>query len=144
MNRPKNIENDQRAKRRRIPFEVPESYFEEFPERIQNRLQGSRDTRVHRIRPWLAYAAIFVGLITLGYAGFRILKSQESGPRLTSEEINETIEYFAYVIDDEMLISEVLESGIDFSPETSVLQEDEIIQYLSEDEDIDIPTLMIE
>jgi len=128
---------------RKNPFEVPESYFESFPLKIQERLTESRKPVRRSIRPQLAIAAMFIGLIAVGYAGFRILSSQEEPVFFSSEELNETLEYFAYEIDDEMLVSAIVESGISFSPSSSDLLGDEIIQYLSE-EDIDISDLMID
>ena len=128
---------------RKIPFEVPDSYFENFPGKIQEHLTESRKPVVRSIRPQLAIAAMFIGLITVGYAGFRILSSPEKPIYFSSEEMTETIEYFAYEVDDEMLVSAIIESDISFSPSSSDLLGDEIIQYLSE-EDIDISDLMID
>jgi len=128
---------------KKIPFEVPDSYFESFPGKLQERLTESRKPHTRSIRPQLAIAAMFIGLITVGYAGFRILSSPEKPIYFSSEEMTEAIEYFAYEVDDEMLVSAIIEADISFSPSSSDLLGDEIVQYLSE-EDIDISDLMIE
>ncbi|MFC2116885.1 hypothetical protein ACFLTU_10440, partial [Bacteroidota bacterium] len=55
-----------------LPFVVPELYFENLPGRIQDRLpeaDGPLFSKViHAVRPHLAMAAMFIGLIAVGYA----------------------------------------------------------------------------
>ncbi len=131
-----NIPDKIQASGKKLPFAVPDSYFENLPGIIQGRLPGSRKpfftSMVRAVRPQLALAAMFIGLIAVGYAGFRILSNNGNG--LGGDELVEAIEYFGYDFDDEMLISAIIESDIDLSPGPFETQTDEIIQYLSEDE----------
>ena len=57
----------------RNPFRVPEGYFENFSERMMNLLpekqiafrpKGEKVSLFGRLRPWLAAAAVFVGMLT--------------------------------------------------------------------------------
>lgn len=125
-----------------LPFVVPDSYFEDLPGRIQAGLPEPRISifaNVQRaVRPQLAMAAMFIGLIAVGYAGFRIISG--NGNPLDGDELVEVIEYLGYDFDDDLLISAIIESDIRFSPASSDPQTEEIIHYLSE-EDIDFSEL---
>ena len=143
MNNQENIPDKIRASGKKLPFVVPDSYFEDLPGRIQDRMPGSRKplfaSMVRAVRPQLALAAMFVGLIAVGYAGFRMLSNNGNG--MSGDELVEAIEYLDYVFDDDMLISAIIESDIELSPVSFDSQTDEIIQYLSEDE-IDFSELL--
>ena len=134
-------------KNNKLPFHVPENYFEDLPQRIQDRLESAGEKKsvslYPAIRSRLAIAAIFIGLLTVGYAGFRILFQQDSDFYLSEDEKIEAIEYFGYDLDDELLISAVLDSDIEFTQATESSESDEIIQYLSEEE-IDLNILLNE
>lgn len=128
-----------------LPFTVPDSYFDDLPGRIKNRLaesgQPKRQTIVRTIRPRLAIAAMFIGFITLGYAGFRLLSERADALYMSEKELVEAMEYFVYDLDEDMLISAFIESGTVLSDESPDAQTEELIQYLSE-EDIDLNGLM--
>ncbi|MCK4751463.1 MAG: hypothetical protein KAT15_30610, partial [Bacteroidales bacterium] len=83
----------------------------------------------------------FIGLIAVGYAGFRAISDRVNDPYLSGEELVEAIEYFGYEFDDDMLISAIIESDIDLSLASTDAATDEIIEYLSE-EDIDFNRLL--
>ena len=127
-----------RPELKNLPFSVPASYFEELPGRIQERLAGVQERKRIRIlpafRPALATAAMFIGLIAIGYAGFRILSQRGQAPFLTGKELDETMEYFAYDVDDDMLVSALVESGISLSPQPEDPRTEEMIQVLSEED----------
>jgi hypothetical protein len=130
----------------RLPFEVPESYFDSFPGRLQEKMGTPKEVPVRRlttVRSRLAIAAGFIGLIAVGYAGLRILSGTGGADYLSNEILDETMEYLAWELDEEMLISAIVESDLSFSTSSSDLGEEEIIQYLSE-EDIDITDLLID
>ena len=130
---------------KKLPFAVPDSYFENLPGRIRDRMEEREE--VHRpnlirtFRPVLAAAAIFLGVLTLGYAGFRILTPGESDRFFSGKEGDETLEYFAYDLDEDLLVTAILESETDLLQGTGTEQSDELIQFLSE-EDIDLNGLL--
>lgn len=73
----------------RIPFDVPENYFEEFAARIDT-LTGERHTPFKRmLKPWLYMAAMFTALLFAGNVLLNIHKSN----RLEQSE-----DYEAYLI----------------------------------------------
>jgi hypothetical protein len=99
--------------------------------------------RLAAVRSRFAMAAMFIGLIAVGYAGFRILSKPDEAGYLSNETLDVTMEYLAWELDEELLISAIVESDFSFSTTSSDLGDEEIIQYLSE-EDIDISDLMID
>ena len=147
MKNQENVPENIRAAGRKLPFEVPESYFDSLPERIQDRLSEAGSSRrpaiIRTLRPKLAMAAMFIGLITVGYLGVRIITNTGNPLYLSEDEINETLEDFAYDLDNEMLISAMMESDLILSVDSEDPQTDEIIRYLSE-EDIDFGGLLNE
>ncbi len=128
-----------------LPFRVPDNYFEELPGRIQERIQGTPSAQplpqIRKLRPALALAAMFIGLIAVGYAGFQLLSDKGNNQYLSGDELFETMEYLVYDFDEELLRAEIIESGISMVPESPDIQTDEIIQVLSED-DIDFTELL--
>ena len=143
MDKQEQIPDRIKASGRKLPFEVPDSYFNELPGKIQERLSHDEKPVISTrfIRPKLAMAAMFIGILALGYAGIRILLDNGNSNYMSEDEIVETIEYFSYELDNGLLASVVIESDIDLDivPEDS--QTDELIQYLAED-DIDFSNLM--
>jgi len=130
-----------------LPFKVPNLYFDDLPGRINDRLSSTwlrpRQSPLKALRPQLAIAAMFVGMIAVGYAGFRILSNGENNYLMSNEEFAETVEYLAYDIDEDMLITAVMESGTILDSEPAEPETDEIIEYLSE-EKIDFIKLLNE
>ncbi len=140
MAKQENIPDAIRTAGKKLPFEVPDSYFEYLPSRVVDRLDEERVPRTRTFSRVLAMAAVFVGLLAVGYAGFRIVSPRENLPLLSEKELNETMEHLAWEMDEDMLVSAVLESDVILAPESSDAT-DEIIQYLSE-EDIDFSDLL--
>jgi len=121
----------------KLPFQVPENYFEELPSRILEQIENQRkpsiQRRVDRVFHRFAYAAVFVGLMMAGYIGFRMVRSNSPANGMTADEISNAIEYLGYEINDEMLISAIIEADIDLSPKMDDAETDAIIQSLSEE-----------
>jgi hypothetical protein len=131
---------------RKNPFSVPDNYFEELPSRIQERISAVPSPAVQVFSPArriLALAAMFIGLLTVGYFGFRVLMNGPDVNKLSGEEVFNAIEYYGQEFDDEMLISAVLESDIDLEPYISDNETDVIIEYLASEE-IDLDELIDE
>jgi hypothetical protein len=143
MNNKENIPERISSAGRKLPFELPDSYFNDFPERLQESIKQAGKPAKPVLGRRLAMAAIFIGMLAVGYAGFRILTNTGGSPYFSNEDLNRTIEYMAYELDDEMLISAIIEPVQGNSSQSSELQEEELIQYLSE-EDIDFIDLIID
>jgi len=124
-------------------FKVPENYFEEFSERLQKRIeeesgQDRKGKIISIIRPYIAYAASFAGLILVTMIMYYYLKPDDSvAIALTEEEIYEEMAYYAYDLDENLLI-DVLVNDTDYGIEDDDNGEaNAIIDYLL-DENIDI------
>ncbi len=133
-----NITEEDLKMKRITPFKVPGNYFDDLPARIQERIAAHSTSRFIRVydfvRPKLAYAAMFVGLIITGYIGMKIITHNPPENGLTADEIMDAIEYYGYDFDDEMFISAMLESNADFFTEETDAETEAIIEYLAEDE----------
>ena len=136
-----------RAAGKKLPFTVPDSYFDELPGRIQEKLILSGKPKSHgkfpAFSPKLAMAAMFIGLIAVGYAGFRVLSDRGNSAYLRGEELGEAIEYLAYDLDEDILLTTILESDLPLSSQSANTRTEDIIQYLSE-EDINFNDLIDE
>ena len=130
-----NIPEEIRGVSNKNPFRVPMNYFEELPMRIQERLDDGRTgiKVIEMLRPRLAYAAMIAVLITVGFLGMRYLMFNNTLNNLSADEIENAIEYFGYEFEDEMLISALVESDIEYFPDFSEVEADQIIEYLADD-----------
>lgn len=130
---------------KKLPFRVPGNYFEELPLRIQERMQSEPAAvrLIELIRPRLAYAAMIIVLIAVGYVGMKLIANNYTRNGLTVDEIADAIEYYAYQFDDEMFISTLGESDMDFFAVETDAETEQFIEYLSGDY-IDFSEFMID
>ncbi len=146
MKAKENIPEEIPGMSRKIPFGVPDNYFDEFPSRIQERLSETPTvsiSRVYSVRRSLALAAMFIGLVTLGYFGLKMILNGQDDRMLSGDEFSTAIEYFGDQFDDEMLIAAIIESDIDFGPQEIDNETDVIIEFLSSEE-IDFNEILID
>ncbi len=146
MKAKENIPEEIPGMSRKIPFGVPDNYFDELPSRIQERLSETPTvsiSRVYPVRRSLALAAMFIGLVTLGYFGMKMILNGQDARMLSGEEISTAIEYFGYQFDDDMLIAAIVESDIDLGPQNIDYESDVIIEFLSSEE-IDFNEILID
>lgn len=145
MSHRKNIQFDRGGGKEKLPFRVPDNYFEDLPLRIRDRLAASHEKKpIYRIPSFhsrMAVAAIFIGLLAIGYAGFRMISRQGADLFLSAEEKVEAIEYFGFDLDDDLLISAILDSEIGLSTSSDQSESDDLIKYLSQEE-IDFSKLL--
>lgn len=122
---------------RKNPFGVPDNYFDEFPSRIQERMSASQALPVpwlYDVRRGLAMAAVFIGLVTVGYLGLRMILKRQDTTTLTGEELSVAIEYFGEQLDDDMLMAAIIESDIDLNAQDIDNETAVIIEFLSSEE----------
>ena len=146
MKAKENIPEEIPGMSRKIPFGVPDNYFDELPSRIQERLSETPTVSISRISPVrrsLALAAMFIGLVTVGYFGMKMILNGQDARMLSGEEISTAIEYFGYQFDDDMLIAAIIESDIIFGPQDIDNETDAIIEFLSSEE-IDFNEILID
>ena len=137
MKAKENIPEEMPGMSRKIPFGVPDNYFDKFPARIQERVSETpilTFPRLYPIRRRLALAAMFSGLVTVGYFSLRMILNRQDPRILSGDEVSTAIEYFGYQFDDDMLIAAIIESDIDFDPQDVDNETDVIIEFLSSEE----------
>ena len=145
MSQENNIQDNKGGGKGKLPFLVPDNYFEEFPLRIKDRIAASNPGKpvylLPSFRSRMAVAALFIGLLAIGYAGFRMISRQSADLFLSEEEKIEAIEYLGFDLDDDLLISAILDSDIGFNQSSEQSESDDLIKYLSEEE-IDFSKLL--
>ncbi len=133
-------------------FQVPEGYFEAFPDRLQARINENKKAETKKtifrtyFTPQLAMAASFIGLMVIAYSGIKFVVNK---PDFKSGSENTVIadlpDYSLYDLDETMLYEVYNEASSDKnslrSSETNIT--DEMIDYLVL-EDADIEVLMQE
>lgn len=62
---------------RKLPFTVPENYFEEFAAGIDQAIAHKPVKKLASIRSWLYIAAMLTGLIIMSKAGYNIYVNHE-------------------------------------------------------------------
>jgi hypothetical protein len=130
---------------RELPFSVPENYFDDFTVRLQERMHAEKKTGLFRktyemIRPQLAIAAAIAAFAVIGYTTVTLIVN-DNNKTDNVVEIADVINYYFDDFDDDMLISTLAEgNGIDWM-NTSV-ENDDILNYLSEENNIDYTELM--
>jgi hypothetical protein len=121
-----------------FPFSVPEGYFDRFPERLLNRMkqqeQRSWMGRTYQlIRPQLAVAAIIIGIIAISYTGIRIILNEKTAEPSVIE-IADVINDFLYDMDDELLITTLVEEDIEVGWINGGYESEDIMDYLMDEE----------
>jgi len=146
MKAKENIPQEIPGMSRKIPFGVPDNYFDELPSRIQEKLPETTTVSIswnYPVRRGLALAAMFIGLVTVGYFGLKMILNGQDARMLTKDEVSTAIEYFGYEFDDDMLMAAIVESDIDIGLQDIDNETDVIIEFLSSDE-IDFNEILIE
>lgn len=99
MKENKNISLDQVGNK--LPFSVPENYFEDFANQIDAQTQIKQVPIIRLIRPWLYMVAMFVGVFMIGrfaYSSFQnkeILLTENYDMYVLSQiDENELVEYY--------------------------------------------------
>jgi len=146
MNNDPEIQNLPEGMKKELPFTVPEDYFENFPLRLMERIEKERKFRIfekpHRsMRTTLAIAAAFAALILGGYAIIK-LSLNKGNETEQVQEFADVIDYYIYDFDDET-IETVFNGETDLNYLNNIYKEEELVNYLSEDDDIDYSELQV-
>lgn len=141
MNEYKNIEFNYSEKNLKANFKVPEGYFENLPGRIQNRIGKLEKVTLNKrsfflFSPYrIAAAAIFVALLFVTVLN----KDRIFSDSFNNSEIAEIIEDYAYLIDEEFILS-YIESETDLYSEEEGT-DDEMINYIL-DQGIEVESIL--
>ena len=128
-------------------YRVPENYFEEFPRKLMERLEGEDSSKRTTkyiwtyFKPHLAIAATILAFAIISYTTVQLFFSDGSTSEFSNMEIAEYVEYYSSELDESMyyeLLDEIHEE------ETTQNNYDEmVIRYLV-DQDIDFQTIVEE
>ncbi len=92
---------------KKLPFAVPENYFENFAENLESQLTPKTVHKVplyRKLRSYLYVAAIFVGVLLVGVP---IYQSMQSNTIIASDDYNE---YVLSEVDEDMMIDYLIDS----------------------------------
>ena len=96
MEKKKNIAFEEAG--RKLPFKVPENYFEQFAANIDSEIAHKHVTIFTMIKPWMYVAAILLGVLFISKVGYNIYNNQ----RITNFE-NYELYVMSQVSEDEVV-----------------------------------------
>jgi hypothetical protein len=129
---------------KKMPFKVPEDYFENFSVRLSNRIHEKKSPEytgrlIAVLRPYFVIAAITV-IILVAVRVFILQPGKEDMDRLKSYEITANIKDNIYDYSEEAII-EAVYPAIESSASDEYLTREEIIEYLI-NEDISLGDIL--
>lgn len=122
-----------------MPFQVPENYFENFPERLGEKIHSRElhpvgEKRILTFKPYLAAAVLIIVALISGTLIFRNINEKRAIQNFHAE-ISQTVERELYYISEETILEAM--DYTDYQEEiTGPDGEGEIIDYLMQE---DIP-----
>ena len=128
---------------RENPFNVPEDYFDNFSSRLHDEIHASEapgfyEKYVLAVKPYLAVAAFFVGVIILGIVFYNIFFPGNSIKELKPDEIVELINEDAYYLSEESILEIIYmndaEDGDEKADNYGENLTNEVIDYLINEE----------
>ena len=144
MDELKNIAPNLKGIGKKLPFGVPDGYFENLPANLNKRIREERKTphpaiRMSHLKPYLAAATILFAVFIAG----TYLINKQTGRKSTerfSMELSREVEQELYSISEEMIL-EAMESDYDYDPNDNGDNTDEMINYLM-NEDLNAEELL--
>ena len=106
------------------PFKIPDGYFDQFADRLMEKLpeQQHKPVLIRRLRP-LLYAAVFVGVLiigaTLAFKSIQKFDSQSNIALVTNEQ-------------DESLLNAYSDTYIEDAANYAMIDNEEIYAYLAD------------
>lgn len=146
MNKDRETNDKLDGMKKDLPFSLPENYFENFPERLRDRLEtrqksGFVEKTYKLVRPQLAIAAVLAAFILLGY--FIVRSTLDTGRQNENiEEYAVIIDYYIYDFDDEAIMAVFTEEN-NLNYLNNTFEAEEIILYLSEENDLNDTELQV-
>ncbi len=128
---------------KRQPFEVPDGYFRDLPDRIMEQC-GEREQKksvVQILKPALSLAAMFIGVAVIAYFAVQFIDQPKEQPTYTQKDIAEA-EYLDQIRDQEELMESINQQDMKAHAQDSEKTQ-KYIEYLL-NEDIDYTTLINE
>ena len=129
-------------------FSVPSNYFDEFPMKVKSKIDAEENASSSFSFAWLFNYKVLtpIGVCAIIILGTLLLNNPAENltlEELTAYEIEESLEYYGYPsVDDEFLAVLYSEENKD-SEDQEKLSEEEIVNYLLEEE-VDVSQLYYE
>jgi len=132
---------------KKLPYSVPDGYFDNFSKRLKERMEAERNLSWYKksynfVRPHLALAAAVIGFILISYTGIRLILNNNNA-EMTIEDIAYIIDDISYDVDDDILISTMVEEEIDIEWINASFESEDIFDYLSDD-DLELTDLEVD
>jgi len=129
---------------KKLPFGVPDGYFENLPANLNKRIQEDSKTphpviRLSYLKPYLAAATILFAVFIAGTYLINKQTDRKSTERF-SMELSRVVEEELYSISEEMIL-EAMESDHDYVTNDNDDNTDEMIDYLM-NEDLNAEELL--
>jgi hypothetical protein len=128
---------------RKLPYSVPENYFEQLPSRIQSLCQPQAEEElkphwIYAFKSQLAFAAGFTFFVFVAYLGYYLAQPTQKANRLSKTDYVEIVSKHISEF-DELQLMDAIEGK---KKQDTILQvyKDEMIQYLL-DQNIDYTAL---
>jgi hypothetical protein len=126
-------------------FAVPDNYFETFADKVMDKIESAEQDEqkptisMVTVRRTLSWVASLAALFLLAYAGISILVPSAKTELLSENEIIAALENDIYYLDEIQLYNMIEVSHQESISEEVELTEEEILNYLiEEDSDIDL------
>lgn len=122
----------------KLPFQIPEGYFEELPDRIMKRCREEerKGSFLRILKPALSLAALFTGFALIAYIAVNLIDQPKNNSSYKQEDIAEA-EHTRQFSSEQDLIKAFRDSQKEVTEEET----DQYIDYLLE-ENIDYGTLI--
>lgn len=74
---------------KKLPFQVPENYFKELPDKIMKRCREEEtgQSLIHILKPALSFAALFIGIALIAYFAVNLAGQSNGNAPHTHEDI---------------------------------------------------------
>jgi hypothetical protein len=98
----------------KLPFIVPENYFEEFAGRMDEQIAPQHTSLKRIMKPWLYMAAMFVGLLLVGNVLFQVhrnttIEQAEQYEAYLISQLDQSL-YYDYYFDEVAMKEETVKS----------------------------------
>ena len=125
MKEKKDMENNEKLNiqglKKENNFKIPDGYFDEFPMRMQERLEMENKKAwnfsfsVQRPKLVLAYAFASIIVVATSIWFLNNMNNATQQPFMSGEEIAQIVDFDIMGYDENMIIDEFINSGADFS-----------------------------
>lgn len=118
--------------KRDVPFTVPEGYFGQFQDKLDQAIRADRKVPARRtLRPYLAAASIIAAMLLAGTLVFRHQYRQQVENRFHAE-VSRTVDMELYSISEDIIL-ESMEPATSADDQSVTGSEGEMIDYLLQD-----------